>query len=109
MLFTSIYSLVRLLVNLAVLRTQSDSERDLELLALRHQVAILSRQVKRPDLLPTDRLILTALGRTLPAGRLLFSPATLLRWDRELVRRHWAAFLRRPRRGDHQFRMNFAI
>ena len=35
----------------------------------------------------------------MPSGRLLFSPATLLRWHRELVRRHWSAFRLRPRRG----------
>lgn len=97
--FASIYMLLRLAINLAVLRANSDAERDLELLALRHQVAVLRRQVKRPDLLPADRMILAALGLRLPTGRLLFSPATLLRWHRELMRRHWSAFGLRPRRG----------
>ncbi|HEX2711015.1 MAG TPA: hypothetical protein VHM88_02165, partial [Candidatus Acidoferrales bacterium] len=92
MLLASIYVVVRLAVNLAVLRTSSDAERDLEILALRHQVAVLRRQVNRPELLPADRLILAAIGLRLPAGRLMFSPATLLRWHRELVRRHWSAF-----------------
>ena len=96
MFFASIYMLLRLAINLAVLRANSDAERDLELLALRHQVAVLRRQVKRPDLLPADRMILAALGMRLPPGRLLFSPATLLRWHRELVRRHWSAFGLRP-------------
>ena len=50
-------------------------------------------------LLPADRMILAALGLRLPPGRLLFSPATLLRWHRELVRKHWSAFGLRPRRG----------
>ena len=99
MLVAALYVLVRLAISMAVLSTQSERERDLEILALRHQVAILRRQVKRPELLPTDRLILAALGRHLPAGRLLFSPATLLRWHRELVRQRWAAFRLRPRRG----------
>ena len=98
-LFASIYALVRLLVGILVVRSRSEAERDLELLALRHEVAILRRNVKRPELLPTDRLLLAALGRRLPAGRLLFTPATLLRWHRELVRRRWAAFGRRPGRG----------
>lgn len=91
--------LLRLAINLAVLRNTSDVERDLEILALRHQVAVLLRQVKRPDLLPTDRMILAALGLRLPPGRLLFSPATLLRWHRELVRKHWSTYGLRRRRG----------
>ncbi len=88
--------LLRLAISLAVLRTSPNAERDLEILALRHQVTVLRRQVKRPDLMPADRMILAALGSRLPPGRLLFSPATLLRWHRELVRRHWSAFGLRP-------------
>jgi hypothetical protein len=65
-------ALARLLVAMLLLRAQSEAERDLELLALRHEVAILRRHVKRPDLLPADRLLLAALGRRLPVGRLLF-------------------------------------
>jgi transposase InsO family protein len=57
--------LLRLLLDLLLVRTRSEAERDLEFLALRHQVAILRRHVKRPELLPTDRLILAALGRRL--------------------------------------------
>jgi putative transposase len=97
--FASAYALARLLVAILLVRAQADAERDLELLALRHEVAILCRHVKRPDLLPTDRLLLAALGRRLPVGHLLFTPATVLRWHRELVRRRWSAFGRRPRRG----------
>ena len=66
---------------------------------LRHEVAILRSQIKRADLFPMDRTILAALGRHLPLGGLLFSPATLKRWHRELVSRKWAAFSYRPRRG----------
>ena len=99
MLFASVYALARLLVAILLLRAQAEAERDLELLALRHEVAVLRRHGKRPELLPTDRLLLAALGRRLPAGRLLFTPATVLRWHRELVRRRWAAFGRPPRRG----------
>ena len=91
--------LVRLAISLTVLRTCSVAERDLEILALRHRVAVLRRQVKRPDLLPAARMILGALGLRLPAGRLLFSPTALLRSHCQLVRRHWSAFPLRPRRG----------
>ena len=44
MLLASLHALVRLAISVAVLRTQSEGERDLEILALRHQVAILRRQ-----------------------------------------------------------------
>lgn len=91
--------MVRLIVGAIELQSRSSAELQLEVLALRHEVAILRRQVRRPDLVPTDRLILAALGRRLQAGRLMFAPATLLRWHRELVRGKWAGFQRQPRRG----------
>ncbi|MHB8589870.1 MAG: integrase [Candidatus Dormibacteraceae bacterium] len=94
MLFAALYSLIRLIVGIGTIRLVSDAELHAEVLALRHEVAILRRQVKRPDLFPVERLILAAMARHLPAGRLLFSPATLIRWRRELVRRKWAAFSR---------------
>jgi hypothetical protein len=98
-LHASIYVMLRLAISLATLATSSDSERDLEILALRHQVAVLRRQVKRPELVPTDRLVFAALGLRLPPGRLMFSPATLLRRHRELMRQHLSDFRHRPRRG----------
>jgi len=98
-LLASLYSVVRLMAGIATIRLSTTDELQAEVLALRHEVAVLRRQVKRPDLLPVDRLILAAMGRHLPAGRLMFTPATLLRWHRELVRRKWAAFGHRPRHG----------
>ncbi len=99
MLYATIYAMLRLAISLVVLRTSSNAERDLEILALRHQVAILHWQVKRPELRPADRMLLAAVGLRLQPGRLLFSPATLLRWHRELVRGHWSAYRGRPCRG----------
>lgn len=99
MLFASIYAVLRLIVGIGVIRNMTEAELHSELLALRHEVAILRRQVKRPDLFPIDRMILAAIGRHLPPGRLLFSPATVKKWHRELVRRKWAAFANRPPRG----------
>ena len=97
MLLSFIYALVRLQLEFVRLGTRSAAELRLELIALRHENAVLQRQFKRPRLHAVDRVIFAALGRRLSADRLPFSPATLLRWHRELVRRRWAAF-RLPRR-----------
>jgi hypothetical protein len=66
--------------------------RDVEIAVLRHQLAVLHRQVTRPRYTPTDRMLLAALARLLPRDRwrtFLVSPMTLLRWHRDLVARRW--------------------
>src|ERR1700722_16808077 len=77
------------------LLARSDRAKDAEILILRHQVAVLQRQVKVPRLSWADRAVLSALARLLPGSqlrqlRLIVSPRTLLRWHAEFVRRHWA-------------------
>src|SRR5215472_9006444 len=70
-----------------------------EVLALRHQLRVLERQTHRPRWQPTDRLVLAAISRVLTRQlwrSLMPSPETLLRWHRELVRRKWAVYRRRP-------------
>jgi putative transposase len=102
MLASILYSVVRLLLDVALLRCRSGAARDVELLALRHEVRVLRRRTTRIAWRPGDRLVLTALSRCLPrAGWHGFPvrPETLLRWHRELVRHHWAVFGRRRRPG----------
>jgi hypothetical protein len=89
------------LVQLVVLLCRSERSKELEILLLRHELAILRRQPRRARLRPVDRAILAALARALPRGAwttLSVRPATLLRWHRELVRRRWTYPHRRPGR-----------
>jgi putative transposase len=85
------------------LLARSDRAKDAEILLLRHQVAVLQRQVKTPRLPWADRAVLAALARLLPGGqlrqmRLIISPCTLLRWHASLVRRRCTYPLRSPGR-----------
>jgi hypothetical protein len=85
------------------LLARSDQAKDAEILILRHQVAVLQRQVKTPRLSWADRAILAALARLLPSSqlrqlRLIISPRTLLRWHASLVRRRWTYPRRAPGR-----------
>jgi transposase InsO family protein len=66
--------------------------KDVEIAVLRHQLMVLRRQVARPRYAPADRMVLAVLARWLPRERwsvFLVTPATLLRWHRELVARRW--------------------
>ena len=85
------------------LLARSDRAKDAEILILRHQVAVLQRQVKNPRLSWADRAVLAALARLLPRSqlcqlRLIISPRTLLCWHADLVRRHWTHPSRAPGR-----------
>ena len=92
--------LVRVLGLLALL-ARSDAAKDVEILTLRHEVAVLRRTNARPALSWLDRAVLSALGRLLPAPLRqlrLVSPRTLMRWHAQLVARRWTYPRRRPGR-----------
>jgi putative transposase len=87
-----VYLLLRVVLQMLTQLARDGAAKDVELLVLRHQVAVLRRQVRRPKLEPTDRVVLTALSRLLPGSRwptFFVTPATLLRWHRQLIARHW--------------------
>jgi len=86
------YLTLRCLLQIVLLRPRSEGFKDLEIVVLRHELSVLRRQTARPQLRPSDRLLLAAASRLLPRSRwgsFLVTPGTLLRWHRRLVARRW--------------------
>ena len=87
--------------------------KDAEILMLRHQLAVALREqpTAHSRLTWPDRAWLALLAGTLPAGRLaamrlMVTPATILRWHRDIIRRRWARLSRRGRSGRPPVRRN---
>ncbi len=83
---------LRQVLRLQLLTCRSSRSKDLELLVLRQELAVLRRQVSHPKTRREERLVLTVLQRLRPLHERLsnlFTPDTLRRWHRELVRRKW--------------------
>jgi putative transposase len=96
-----IYQMFAKLLSWMVLRARSESTNEIEILVLRHQLAVLQRHTPRPRISWTDRAFIAALARLLPARHrcgFLITPATILRWHRQLVRRSWTTQYTRPGR-----------
>ena len=76
---------LRCVLELLVVCWRSAEAKEVEILVLRHQLAVLRRQHPRPRLQPQDRVLLAALSRLLPRPRwsiFVVTPETLLRWHR---------------------------
>src|SRR5262245_31165009 len=96
-LYSICYFAFRHILQLLALCVRSNDFKELEILVLRHELAMLRRRTRRPRFRPFDRLFLTAASRCLPRARwqaFLITPATLLRWHRRLVAKRWT-FTRR--------------
>jgi putative transposase len=97
LMLTSVFTFIRLL-------PMSDIDKNIEILTLRHQLAILQRQIDKPRLTQSDRAFLAALLHRLPRPQLrqlhlIVSSDTVLRWHRDLLRRHHAKVSRPKRPG----------
>ena len=108
-----IFLIVTRAVSLLGLSRWEAWQKDAEILILRHQLAIAQRDRPRAHAGPTwpDRAWLALLAGTLPierlaAMRLIVTPATILRWHRDILHRRWARLSRRGRPGRPPARRN---
>ena len=87
-----LYLIFQQVLGLLMLLGRTSAIKDVELLVLRHEVAVLRRTTPRPHLDWADRAVLAALVRRLPRAlhcHRPVTPGTILRWHRRLVRRRW--------------------
>jgi putative transposase len=92
-IFSNVYLILRSLLACLMVLGRGELSKDAELLVLRHENAVLRRQIGRVRYQPSDRLWLAVLSRLIPRRRqgevFAVTPATLLTWHRRLVTRKW--------------------
>src|SRR5450759_2515619 len=96
-----VYRLFVTLVELMIVRGKPRRVLEAEVIALRHQVAVLQRTSKRPELTDIDRGVIAGLARVVPRRvrhRFIVTPDTLLAWHRRLAAARWVYPQRRPGR-----------
>ena len=95
-----LYLLFRRALAVAALRLRSGEFKELEIVVLRHELAVLRRQISRPRLDERDRVFLATAGQLLgrKSRSFIVRPDTLLGWHRQLVRKRWTYAGRRPGR-----------
>jgi transposase InsO family protein len=87
-----VYLVCRCVLQLPILRCRSDDRKELEIIVLRHELAILRRRTRRPALTTVDRLFLGTASQLLSRAAwrsFMVTPATLLHWHRWLVAKRW--------------------
>ena len=96
-----LYRLIAALARLAYRSSRSSRSKDLEIIALRHQLDALRHQIGRPKINDPDRTLLGAIAAALPRPRpqgWFVTPNTLLRWHRRGIARHWTQATQGPGR-----------
>ena len=110
-LFSFCYLVLRQVLQLLVLRSRSDDCKELEILVLRHELAMLRRRTSQPVIGPLDRIFVSAASRLsrATAGTRASSPGELLRWHRRWATKRWTYAGRRGRRPIQSDIRRFAI
>jgi len=94
--------IIRALLAFAVSLVRSRASLQVEILALQHQLAVYHRSIRRPRVCPSDRIFWSWLSRGWSRWRevvVFVQPATVIAWQRQRFREHWARLSRTGRPG----------